>query len=52
MTKKLIICWDKGLLKGDYLIDDHEYDFDGELIRFGSDEFRNWEIVKDYLKTK
>ena len=51
-TKKLIICWDKELLRGDYLIDDHDYRFDGELIRFGTDEFRDWEKVKEYLKLK
>lgn len=50
MTKKLIICYDKGLLIGDYLIDDHpDNDFQGEVIHFGTQRFPNWEEVLDYL---
>jgi 5'(3')-deoxyribonucleotidase len=50
---RLIICPDKSLLKGDYLVDDYNWeDFEGELIRFGSEEFPNWKQVKDYLINK
>jgi 5'-nucleotidase len=49
-TKRLIICSNKGLLKGDILIDDHisgrgQEIFEGKLIHFGSCEFPNWESV-------
>ncbi len=42
--KKLIITPNKGLLRGDYLIDDYingrgQESFGGELIHFGSDRF-------------
>ena len=53
-TKKLIICPNKGLLRGDMLIDDNiagkgqEY-FSGEIIHFGSPEFPNWTSVNDLL---
>lgn len=44
---------DKSLLKGDYLIDDgdnaNQNKFEGELIKFGSDKFPNWQVVLDYL---
>lgn len=54
--EKLIICSNKSLLMGDYLIDDHIYgrgqeNFKSELIQFGSDKFKNWTIVSDYLFT-
>jgi len=44
--KKLIMCPNKSLLKGDYLIDDNEWtnwqgDFEGELILIGSEEYPN-----------
>lgn len=52
--KRLIMCYDKSLLKGDILIDDNAFGkgqewFDGELIHFGTEEFPNWNIVYDYL---
>lgn len=48
--KKLIICWDKSLLKGKYLIDDNQCEgFEGEVCLFGSKEFPNWESIKNYL---
>ena len=55
-TKKLILSPDKGLLNGDYLVDDHTYGkgqerFDGMLIEFGSDSFPNWAAVLTVLKT-
>lgn len=51
--KRLIISHRKDLNKGHYLIDDREKngakDFEGELILFGSERFRDWEAVKEYL---
>ena len=52
--KKLIICSNKALLKGDYLIDDNitgkEQDkFEGELLHFGSNEYPTWETVQNKL---
>ena len=46
---KLIISPNKSLNKGHYLIDDQPWDFDGEQIRFGADDFPNWESVIKYL---
>jgi len=49
-TPNLIICQRKGLLKGDYLIDDHRYPaFEGEQLLFGQAPFENWQQVLDYL---
>lgn len=49
--KKLIITPDKGLMKGDYLIDDNLWDqFEGENIHFGSDKFPDWISVINYFK--
>lgn len=53
-VKRLIICPDKSLLKGQYLIDDNaagkgQDGFEGELIHFGNDQFPNWEAVRNYL---
>lgn len=51
--KRLIISHRKDLNKGHYLIDDRlkngAIDFEGELILFGSERFRDWEAVKKYL---
>lgn len=54
-TKKLILSPNKGLLKGDYLIDDHDAgkgqdSFDGMLIQFGSEAFPDWRSVLTFLK--
>lgn len=54
-TNKLIISPNKGLLKGDVLIDDHatgrgQDQFEGELIVFGSAAFPTWAEVMSYLK--
>lgn len=53
VLEKLIICGDKSLLKGDYLIDDNgqhgQRDFEGEWIEFASKEFPDWTSVTDYL---
>lgn len=53
-TKKLIISPDKGLVKGDYLIDDFvsgkgQERFEGELIQFGSKRFPDWNAVLQYF---
>jgi 5'-nucleotidase len=54
--KKLIISHHKNLNKGDFLIDDREKnganDFEGELILFGSERFKDWGIVTEYLMNK
>lgn len=51
---KLIISMNKGLFKGDYLIDDWtkgrgQENFEGELIHFGSNQFPDWQAIQDYL---
>ena len=55
VLEKTIMCGDKYLLKGDYLIDDMNTDkqseFEGEWIEFGSSKFPNWKSVVDYLMT-
>ncbi len=53
-TEKLIISPNKGLLKGDFLVDDlisgrGRESFEGQLIHFGSSNFRNWTSVVNYL---
>lgn len=50
MVRKLIISPNKSLLKGDYLIDDIHWNFDGDLIRLGSGAFPDWYSVVEYLK--
>ncbi len=57
MVKKLIISPNKGLNKGDYLIDDHtsgkgQENFEGEILKFGSKNFNNWEQILNYFKGK
>ena len=51
--KRLILSHNKGLLKGDYLIDDREangvLDFEGKHIKFGQDSFSSWNRVLEYL---
>jgi 5'-nucleotidase len=53
---KTIMCCDKSLLKGHYLIDDTlEYgqtEFEGELIHFGNGDFKDWKSVVQYLLKK
>ena len=54
MVSKLILASNKGLLKGDYLIDDYDSrrgqeHFEGELIHFGSQKFPDWGSVANYL---
>jgi len=53
IVDKLILCPDKALLKGDYLIDDKIWSgFEGEQIHFGQGDFKNWESVVKYLMSK
>jgi len=51
--KRLILSHHKNLNKGAYLIDDRTKngasEFEGELIRFGSDKFPDWASVLKYL---
>ena len=54
MVHKLIITPNKGLNKGDFLIDDNlegrgQNTFEGELIHFGSNKFPTWMEVLTYL---
>lgn len=54
MVERLIISPNKGLNKGDYLIDDNDSgrgqdQFEGKLIKFGSGEFEAWTQVLEYL---
>lgn len=55
MVNKLIISPNKGLNKGDYLIDDHhtgrgQDKFEGTLIQFGQEAFKSWGQVIHYFK--
>jgi 5'(3')-deoxyribonucleotidase len=51
--KKLILCHHKGIIRGDYLIDDRiangVADFQGEHIHFGNEEYPGWEEVLQRL---
>ena len=54
MVPRLIISPDKGLIMGDYLIDDHtmgrgQENFRGRLLEFGSPEFPNWDTIMEYF---
>lgn len=54
LVKKLIISPNKGLNRGDYLIDDHETGrgqetFEGKLLHFGGKEYPDWEAVIAYF---
>ncbi len=53
MKKRLIISHNKHLNKGDFLIDDNTYNgasnFQGKLIRYGSDEFNDWDKILKFL---
>ncbi len=57
MLEKLIICPDKSLAKGEYLVDDDhrngQTEFEGEHIHFGKDDkFMTWTQVVEYLINK
>ncbi len=51
--KRVIITHRKDLLDGDYLIDDREKngasEFKGELLKFGSEQYPDWEAILKYL---
>lgn len=51
--KKLILCHNKGIVKGKYLIDDRVAngveDFEGEHIHFGTEKFIDWAAILVYL---
>ena len=51
--EKLILCPDKSLVIGDYLIDDYDKngqtEFMGEFIKFKTEEFSDWAKVVKYL---
>ena len=54
MVLKLIISPNKGLLKGNFLIDDNiqgkgQENFEGKVVHFGSKEFPNWHAVELFL---
>jgi 5'(3')-deoxyribonucleotidase len=54
--KRLILTHNKNLNKGDFLIDDRDKNgaskFEGELIKFGSTKFPDWDVVMEYMKSK
>lgn len=54
--KRVILSHNKGLLKGDYLIDDRIKNgvdtFEGEHIHFGQVKFGDWKAVLEYLSQK
>ena len=51
--QRLILSHNKGILKGDYLIDDTTNhgvkDFSGKHIQFGTEEFPDWNAVLSFL---
>jgi len=53
VLEKTIMCCDKSLLKGDYLIDDTnlagQSDFEGRWLNFGSERFPDWNSIVKYL---
>ena len=53
-AERLILCPDKSLCIGDYLVDDRtegrgQERFGGELVPFGGVDFPNWAAVTAYL---
>ena len=52
--KRLILTHHKELNRGDFLIDDREKngasEFQGKLIRYGSEEFPDWEAILKYFE--
>ena len=49
LCEQLIISTNKTLSKGAYLIDDWDWDFEGEHIKFGTEKFPDWKTVLNYL---
>jgi len=57
LAKNLILSTNKGLNKGDFLIDDNiegngQENFEGEVIQFGCGECKNWEETIRYLDAR
>ena len=57
MVEKLIISPHKNLNRGDYLIDDKntgrgQDKFEGQLLQFGSNDFKDWATVLAFFDTK
>ena len=54
MTDRLIMCADKGMVNGSYLIDDWEANknFSGKFIHSGKEEYPDWPTVVKYFKEK
>ena len=54
MCKNLILCYDKTMVRGDYLIDDNVhtgiYKPVWDHIHFGSDKFPGWTEIIEYFK--
>ena len=52
--KRLILSHHKNLNRGDFLVDDRDKNgadrFKGELVRFGSEDFPDWDAVLKYLR--
>ena len=52
--KRLILSHHKNLNRGNFLVDDREKNgadrFEGELVRFGSEEFTDWDAVLKHLR--
>lgn len=53
MQAKTIMCVDKSLLKGHFLVDDQvehgQTEFEGKHVHFGSNDFKGWNEVVEYL---
>ena len=53
MLSRLILSPDKSLLKGDFLVDDAQYDgqteFEGTFMQFGTERWPGWKEVKNAL---
>lgn len=56
MLNRMVLCPDKSLVKGDFLIDDDvkhgQPEFEGEWLHFATDKFPNWKLVVEYLMNK
>ena len=57
LVERLIICPDKSLLKGSYLIDDkvkgHGQDsFEGTVLQYGSVKLPNWSAILEELSNQ
>ena len=55
--KRLILSHHKNLNRGHFLVDDRPHkcgadEFEGEVIEFGADGFRDWSAVTEYLRAR